>query len=496
MSHQPATTSIPFHAHFKHAVGILTVIASLAQCLAARAEDRADEMSARLKEICRKHELPAMAAAVVNAKEIVELGCYGVRKRGTSDSVELSDKFPIGSNTKSMTGVLAAALVEAGKIKWETTIGEVWPKASDKDIHPKLRKVTLDQLLSHQSGVAENISELSPETWANYFDETTTPILERKAMLKLVLSRAPTHSPGTFHYSNVGYAIASAMLESRAGEAYEALMKKQVFDPLQMSSADFRSLSSVKQWTPALLWGHQAANGNPIDPRSKGAENPTVYAAAGTVHLSIEDYAKYARWQLAGKPQSVLRTQEAFDHLRKPQVDFTSPGAKYGCGWICVDSAMGPALNHAGSNTNCFALIWVIPESNFAAVACTNTGQAQGFTACNELITDLIAKYASKDNPIASPGSQPASKNVDPKALVGRYQLAANFVFDVQLKDAHLMVGITNQPTQEVFAESPTMWSYRSVKAKLEFHIGKDGKADSLTLHQNGLKQTAKRLGN
>ena len=56
------------------------------------------------------------------------------------------------------------------------------------------------------------------------------------------------------------------------------------------------------------------------------------------------------------------------------------------------------------------------------------------------------------------------------------------------------MVGITNQPTQEVFADTPTRWSYRGVEAQLEFHCRDRGPAYALTLHQNGLAQKAKRL--
>ncbi len=122
-------------------------------------------------------------------------------------------------------------------------------------------------------------------------------------MLKLVLSKAPSQPQGKFAYSNLGYAIASAMLETRAQESYESLMKKHVFDPLEMHSADFRSMESAKQLQAPLLWGH-AQSGEPVDPRTAGAENPTVYAAAGTVHLSIEDYAKYARWHLAAKTRA------------------------------------------------------------------------------------------------------------------------------------------------------------------------------------------------
>ncbi|MCA9160219.1 MAG: serine hydrolase, partial [Planctomycetales bacterium] len=393
------------------AVGLF-VTSSIAST--ACAQTHTNEMAETLAEICRKHDVPAMSAAVVNANGLVKADCFGNRKHGTSDKVELSDRFPIGSNTKSMTATLAAAIVETGKIDWNTTIGDVWPKAGDDNLHPKLRAVTLDQLLSHQSGLPSNISDISAQAWASFFDEKQSPALERRRMLKLVLSKAPTQPQGKFAYSNLGYAIASAMLETRAGESFESLMKKHLFVPLGMESADFRSMNSAKQLQPPLLWGHEAESGEPVDPRTVGAENPTVYAAAGTVHLTIEDYAKYARWQLAGKPSPVLHSQHAFDHLHKPQVDHTLPGAKYGCGWIMVDTGLGPALNHAGSNTNTFALIWILPESDFAAIVCTNSGQSQAFPACDEMISHLMTELAAKKT---------KPEVVPPERLVGRYQL-------------------------------------------------------------------------
>ena len=80
------------------------------------------------------------------------------------------------------------------------------------------------------------------------------------------------------------------------------------------------------------------------------------------------------------------------------------------------------------------------------------------------------------------------------RRLVGRYQLTPSFIFDVRDDDGHLMVGITNQATQEVFPDSPTRWSYRGVDATLEFKLTQTGPAKSLVLHQNGVKQTAHRI--
>ena len=299
-------------------------------------------------------------------------------------------------------------------------------------------------------------------------------------MVRMVLPKPPEHPQRKYAYANLGYVVAAAMLETRAGESFESLMKKHLFEPLEMQSADFRTLKQAEQMKPPFVWGHR--QGQPVDPRLRGAENPTAYAGCGTVHLNIEDYAKYAQWHLAGEPQPVLQTQEAFDHLHQPLVDHAGAGMKYACGWICATTALGPGLNHGGSNTNSFALIWVVPDADFAAVVCTNSGEPQAFPACDEVMGYLMQQHE------VDPGE------VTPDRLVGRYQLNPNFIFDVQDQDGHLMVGITNQPTQEVFADSPTKWSYRSVEATLEFHLHAEGPAYALTLHQNGLAQQAARI--
>jgi len=109
----------------------------------------------------------------------------------------------------------------------------------------------------------------------------------------------------------------------------------------------------------------------------------------------------------------------------------------------------------------------------------------------DQLAMMLIKKAAGQD---VDPEPIKAIDAKHRRRLVGRFQLTPNFIFDVRDRDGHLMVGITNQPTQEVFPDSPTRWSYRGVNATLEFKLGKTGSAKSLVLHQNGIKQTARRI--
>lgn len=351
------------------------------------------EVEQMLADICRRKKIPSLTVAVVNSESTLVAACSGVRKVGGRSDVELSDRHPIGSNTKSMTATLAAVLVEQGKIGWSTTIGEVWGEDSSVSVHSDLLGVTLDDLLSHQGGVRADLNTVGA-AWASFFKEENSPREERKRLVNRVLKKKPKFKRGEYHYSNIGFVVAAAMMEARTNQAYEVLMQKEVFGPLGMQSARFRTLASASKLKEPLLWGHQA-NGDPIDPRIAGAENPSVYASCGTVNLSIGDYAKYARWHLRKKPEPLLKKQATFEHLHRGQVSAPSVGGKYGCGWIRVDTPMGPALSHAGSNTHCFAVIWIFLDKDFAAMACTNTGQQAGYAACDLAVQKMISRFTN-----------------------------------------------------------------------------------------------------
>ncbi len=77
--------------------------------------------------------------------------------------------------------------------------------------------------------------------------------------------------------------------------------------------------------------------------------------------------------------------------------------------------------------------------------------------------------------------------------FVGSYQLAPGAVFTVEAMNDKLMIGLTGQPSHQVFPRSETEWFYKVVDATITFNLDKKGKCDSLVLFQNGVKQTAKR---
>jgi CubicO group peptidase (beta-lactamase class C family) len=164
-----------------------------------------------------------------------------------STPVTTNDIVNIGSCTKSMTATLAAMFIEEGKLRWDTTIAEVFPELKGK-MDKQYEIVTVEQLLTHRGGVpnrppADAIKraweaqglpvDLRSEflthfgTFHFYEKPQGTPVQQRREFIEAVLTQPPQAAPGTqWIYSNQGYAIIGAMLEKIAGKPWKTSSRK------------------------------------------------------------------------------------------------------------------------------------------------------------------------------------------------------------------------------------------------------------------------------
>lgn len=134
----------------------------------------------------------------------------GERKIRSDVSIELGDRWHLGSITKSFTATMIARLIESGQMKWTDTVGECF---SDAAIHEDWKPVTLQQLLTHTSGAPANFSFLVMVKRDLSGPERTEE--RRKAVLEMIAAK-PAAPPGKkFAYSNVGFTIAGAMAETK-----------------------------------------------------------------------------------------------------------------------------------------------------------------------------------------------------------------------------------------------------------------------------------------
>lgn len=359
------------------------------------------DLSPLLAPIIKTHDIPGMAAAIVVGNHIVAHGVAGVRKADHPEKITLADKFHLGSCTKSMTATMIATLVEEGTLKWDTTIGDVFPEVT---MDPQWRSVRLDQLLSNSSGAPTGLD--ANGLWGRLWRHSGTPVEQRMALVEGVLASPPAARPGTrYIYSNAGFAIAGAMAETITDTPWEDLMRSRIFTPLGMTSAGFGppgARGSIDQ--PR---GHRA-NGPSVEP-GPNADNPAAIGPAGIVHCSIDDWARYISLHLEGaQSRASLLLPETFTLLHSP-MKLEGSRSDYARGWVSLKRGWargdapndtGRVLTHNGTNTMWFCVTWIAPEKNFALLIACNKGGPEAEKACDNAAGALI-KFHKDQTPAA-----------------------------------------------------------------------------------------------
>jgi D-alanyl-D-alanine carboxypeptidase len=331
-----------------------------------------------------KHGAPALGAMIVTPAGFDLLEVAGVRQAGGTAAVTKQDLWHLGSNGKAMTAALYARLADAGKAKWGATLGELF---SGMKLDPAWGPVTIEELFNHTSGIADGT--LIGPVWLISSQTDTRPIIgQRKSAAELVLGQKPGGKRGSFAYANTNYILAGAAMERMLGTSWEDLMRQHVFGPLSMASAGFGAPKG-----PNAPSGHRATwmgfGGLQAIPAEDFADNPPALGPAGTMHMNLEDYAKFLRVFFKDAAAGFL-SPDSVARLTKPA---ETGDRSYALGWITFANrpwAKGLALAHEGSNTMWHAFTAVGPAAQRAIVTVSNTHSGGGAAATQELGFDLI----------------------------------------------------------------------------------------------------------
>jgi hypothetical protein len=208
------------------------------------------ERVAKLKEFIEKARaelgIPGVAMSLYQEGKIVFEGGFGVRQLGESKPVDAETLFMIASNTKSMTTLLLATLVDEGKLDWDTPVVAVMPDFKLGDAETT-KQVLIKHLVCACTGLPRQDLE-----WLLEF-QNATPASE----LALLATFQPTSKFGElFQYSNLlaasgGYVAAHVLFPGRElGAAYDEAMARRVFGPIGMKSTTFDFKKALARITP------------------------------------------------------------------------------------------------------------------------------------------------------------------------------------------------------------------------------------------------------
>jgi D-alanyl-D-alanine carboxypeptidase len=173
----------------------------------------------------------ALSVSIAVAKDgrLIHAAAYGVADPATGESPTAASRYRIASNSKMLTATTALILVERGDLTLDEP-GVLIPLAEQFGVEfgdGRMADVTLRQLLSHTSGLADFSTEFFRGKAVSCEDATVEALLGG-------LSGTPG---GNFNYSNMNFCITGLLIEIASGLGYEQAVGDLLLTPLGITTA-------------------------------------------------------------------------------------------------------------------------------------------------------------------------------------------------------------------------------------------------------------------
>ncbi|MBT9256138.1 beta-lactamase family protein [Phycicoccus sp. MAQZ13P-2] len=367
----------------------------------ARTGDDRAAARARLDE--RLEELTAAGAvgAVAHSRGATGRawnGAAGVRTIDAARPARPGDTARVASVTKAMVAVLALQEVDRKRWTLETTVDDVWP-----GLLPGHGDVTLEQLLSHRSGLPDYLVPLlgDAQTGTDLVDVLTRDRTDRQ-LVRAGLSQPWLFEPGTsFSYSNTNYVVVGLMLQRATHRPVASLLRQRVFRPAGMRDARFPTTGRTFAG-PAHLGDYAVLE----RPYLLDGTSSSVFSSAGAVVASAADIGSFYRSLLAGR----LVSKRSLAQMLTPRT--TEPLA-YGLGVYratdpCPDASGQPGTlyGHDGASFGTITLVFTSADgTRQASVAFGGrqyTADAPTAAAANRVLVDALVSTCPRPVPAAA----------------------------------------------------------------------------------------------
>lgn len=387
--------------------------------------------------------------------------------------VNYPERFLIGSITKSMTAIAIMQLLVKGKLKLSDSI-----RMHIKELPQSFEKITLEQILSHRSGMASFTSDQA-------LMKTREQHRTQAQMIAQIAKMPHLHEPGkTFSYSNSGYYLLGVVIQRTTGQSWAQYLDTFIFKPANMKDTNALNQDTLQGWT---LQENTLVKAREI--------SLSVPFSAGAVVSTAGDLFAFSRalFNETLLPRTVV--QKMWDYGK----DLKDP-SNYGLGFFSMNLPNGErVVGHNGGIDGFSSSMFFTPSGEWTAVTLANSDQVP-----TDLINLDLLSMASTDQ-AKLPAKPLKTRPFDSKLaarLSGKYQMKAEDQKRLaKMLPAPILESLTTgvwsgeQSYQFKPAGQPGVplqqlddGSFAFPRIGLEITlIEKDGKITGLTFRQNGL---------
>ena len=353
--------------------------AMMARIEAKQVPDRQGFDGLTLAQLMERMRVPGVSIAVIKDFEIHWAKGYGIADVTAGAPVTPDTIFQAASISKPTAAMGVMRLVQDGRMSLDADVNtylKSWKLPASE--HTRDRPVTLRSLLSHTSGLGDGFG------FPGYHPQaplpTTAQILdgEKPSNTGKVLMERPPFT--AFKYSGGGVTVVQLAVTDSTGEAFPALMKRLVLDPIGMRNSGFDQPLSPERDRVAA----RAHNGRGAAMDAKWHVYPELEAAG--LWTTPSDLARLAielQNALQGKSTRVLNATSARDMVTPVGV------GDFAVGFGLQKLAEGWYFSHGGSNWGFQCNLMAHVRKGYGVAIMTNADSG------GQLITEIRNRVAA-----------------------------------------------------------------------------------------------------
>ncbi|HEX4945394.1 MAG TPA: serine hydrolase domain-containing protein [Blastocatellia bacterium] len=270
---------------------------------------------------------------------------YGQINGAEKKPLTAAHRFRIGSITKMFTAAMILQLVEEGKLKLTDTLDKFLLQV------PNARKITIEQILWHRSGIPNVRREQNAQGNVN-----TIPVTKDEILAQIVKA-TPDFEPDTKRsYSNSGYQVLGLILEKVTGKSYEQALKERISAKIGLKDTYLATGNIEVSNNEALTYMNFGDGWKPVS-----ETHPSILFSAGAIVSTPNDLAKFIQALFDGK----IVSKESLDQMKTIR-DGEGAGMEH------FTFAGKTFYGHTGGADNYGAWVAYMPEEKLAFAYTTN----------------------------------------------------------------------------------------------------------------------------
>ncbi|MFD7472151.1 serine hydrolase domain-containing protein [Streptomyces sp. NPDC059837] len=305
----------------------------------------------------------------------------GVADRATGRAITTTDRFRVGSVTKSFSAVVLLQLVDEGKLDLDASVNTYLPGLLPDN------RITVRQVMSHRSGLYDYTNDMFAQTVPG-FESVRNKVFSYQDLVTLSLKHAVTNAPGAaYSYSNTNFVVAGMLIEKLTGHSVATEYQNRIFTPLNLTDTFYVHPDTAIPGTHANGYlTPDEAGGALVD----STEQTVSWAqSAGAVISSTQDLDTFFSALMSGQLMSAAQLAQM------QQWTTVNSTQGYGLGLRRRDLSCGISVyGHTGTVQGYYTYAFASKDGKRSVIALANT--SNNVDVLNTMARTLESAFCGK----------------------------------------------------------------------------------------------------